>query len=76
MEVPDNSQAPKVKFSKNGKVVATESAKVVTEQKKNDNTAIESVAGGNAQLVTAIRPAGWEESLVFGSAGHNGTATP
>ena len=69
MEVPENSQTPAVTFSKDGKVMTTIEAKVVTEQKKNDETEIDSVAQGDAQVLTAIRPAGWAEELVFGPAG-------
>ena len=68
MEVPENSQTPKVTFSKDGKVMATEAAKVVSEQKKNNDTEVDSVTAGNAQLVKTIRPAGWTEALVFASA--------
>jgi len=69
MEVPDNSQKPAVTFSQDGKVMATVKAKVVTEPKKNGDTEVDSVTEGSAQAVTAIRPSGWEEKLVFGSAG-------
>lgn len=65
MEVPENSQTPNVTFSQNGKVMATESAKLVAEQKKNDDTEIDSATHGNAQFVNAIRPAGWTQELVF-----------
>jgi hypothetical protein len=67
MVVPENSQTPTVTFSQEGKVVATIEAKVVTQEKKNDNTAIESVNQGDTQALTAIHPAGWNEELVFGS---------
>jgi hypothetical protein len=65
MKVPENSQTPDVKFYKDGKIVATVKAKVVPEQKKNAETEVDSVTEGNAQEVTAIRPSGWEEKLVF-----------
>jgi hypothetical protein len=68
MEVPDNSQTPKVTFSQNGTVKVTEAAKVVPQQTKNSDTEIDSVTQGNAQAVTAIHPAGWEEKLIFESA--------
>lgn len=68
MEVSENSQTPAVTFSQDGKVVATSGAKVVTEQKKNQHTEIDSVTQGDAQVLTAIHPAGWDEELVFGSA--------
>jgi len=66
MEVPDNSPTPKVEFYKNGKLVATASAKVVSETKKNSHTEVDSVTQGNAQLVRTIRPSGWNERLEFG----------
>lgn len=69
MEVPENSPTPKVSFTQNGEVKATVEAKVVTQQKKNEGTEVDSVTEGNVQEVTAIRPIGWEEELVFGSAG-------
>jgi hypothetical protein len=69
MEVRENSQTPDVTFYKDGKVMATVKAKVVTEQKKNAETEVDSITQGNAQEVTAIRPGGWEEELIFGSAG-------
>ena len=70
MEVPENSQTPSVTFLHNGKVMATTEAKVVTQPKKNEATEVDTVSQGDAQAVTAIRPAGWDEELVFGSAGH------
>jgi len=69
MEVPENSPTPEVTFKKDGKVMATVRAKVVTQPKKNAYTEIDAAASGDAQLVTAIRPAGWDESLIFGPAG-------
>lgn len=69
MEVPESSQTPAVTFSQNGKVMATIEAKVVNEQKKNGGTEIDSTTEGDAQVLTAIRPAGWDEELIFGSAG-------
>lgn len=69
MEVPENSQTPAVTFSQDGKVMATIEAKVVNQQKKNEATEVDSVSQGDAQVLTAIRPAGWDEELTFGSAG-------
>jgi len=71
IEVSENSQTPAVTFSQSGKVVATIEAKVVTAQKKNEDTEIDSVTQGDDQVVTAIRPAGWDEELIFGSAGQD-----
>jgi hypothetical protein len=67
MEVPEKSQTPSVTFLQDGKVKATEQATVVTQQTKNSDTEVDSVTQGNEQAVTSIRPAGWEEKLVFGS---------
>jgi hypothetical protein len=67
MEIPENSQTPAVTFSQNGKVVATVEAKVVTEQRKNDATEVDTVSQGDAQLVRSIRPGGWTEEIDFGS---------
>jgi len=69
MEVPDNSKTPAVTFSQDGKVMATVKAKVVPEQEKNGDTEVDSVTEGSAQEVTAIRPSGWEEELLFGPEG-------
>lgn len=90
MEVPKNSQTPEVKFYKEdvqnvegggtdttevgGKVTATIKAEVVTQPRKNAATEIDSVARGDAQLVKAIRPKGWNESLTFGPGGQQGSA--
>lgn len=68
MEIPENSQTPAVTFLQDGKVMATVEAKVVAQQKKYEDTEVESVARGGANLVTEIRPAGWDKELVFGSA--------
>ena len=68
MQVPENSQTPNVTFSKDGKVIATEAAKLVTEQTKNDDTEVDSITQGNVQLVTSIHPAGWTQALVFSRA--------
>ncbi len=65
MEVPESTQSPQVTFYKDGKAMATVNAKVVDEQKKNDNTEIDSVTKGDVQQLTAIRPNGWHERLVF-----------
>jgi hypothetical protein len=56
-----------VTFSQDGKVVATIEAKVVTGEKKNDATEIDSINQGDAQTLTSIHPAGWNEEIVFGS---------
>ena len=69
MEVPDNSKTPTVTFSHYGKVMATVKAKVVTQQKKNSESEVDSNTQGNTQLVTAIHPGGWAEELVFGPTG-------
>ena len=71
MEVPENSQTPKVQFFQNGKIVASAEATVVSEQKKNPSTEIDTVTQGNTQAVTAIRPEGWQEELKFGSAANS-----
>jgi len=67
MEVPENPTTPAVAFVQDGKVVATVEAKVVTEQKKNNATEVDSVTQGDAQVVRAIRPGGWTEEIDFGS---------
>jgi hypothetical protein len=70
IEVSANSSTPDVTFSKGHKVVTTIKAKVVSQEKKNADTVVDTVdAGGNAQLVTAIHPGGWQETLDFESAG-------
>lgn len=69
MEVPESTQSPQVTFYKDGKAMATVDAKVVDQQKKNDNTEIESVTKGDVQELTAIRPSGWHERLVFATKG-------
>jgi tetraacyldisaccharide-1-P 4'-kinase len=74
MEVPENSHTPNVMFYKDGKVMATTKAKVVTQQEKNQETKVESVTRANAQLLTSISPAGWNESLVFTPARQHGSA--
>ncbi|HTS71745.1 MAG TPA: hypothetical protein VMO17_22440 [Terriglobia bacterium] len=70
MEVPENSQTPEVMFKKDGKVMATVPAKMIAQSKKNDYTEIDAVTNGDTQMVTAIRPGGWEESLMFRKANH------
>ncbi len=79
MIVANNSPTPNVKFYKvytdpytsstqvGNKVVATVKAKVVTEDRKNPTTEVVTDQHGNAQMVKSIRPAGWDEKLVFGS---------
>jgi hypothetical protein len=69
MEVPENSQTPKVSFYKDGKEMATVDAKVVNEGTKNESTEVESVTQGDAQQVTSIQPSGWHEKIVFESNG-------
>ena len=67
MEVPQNTQSPQVMFYKDGKVMATVTAKMVDESKKNSDTRIDSVTKGNAQQITSISPNGWREKLLFNS---------
>jgi hypothetical protein len=69
MEVAEGSQTPDVTFVHDGKTVATEKANVVPENVKNQETEIDSVAQGDAYLVRAIHPDGWNEELTFGPAG-------
>jgi hypothetical protein len=69
MEVPQNSQTPTVTFLRNGKVVASSNAKVQSQEKKNPQTEVDSVMSGKAQLITEIRPGGWDEVLKFQPAG-------
>ena len=66
MKVPPNSQTPDVTFSKDGKVMATVRATVVTEGQKKSSTEIDSVAEGNAQVVKEIRPADGTKRLASG----------
>ena len=73
VEVPKGSQRTDVTFYKDGKAVATIKANLVAQEKKNPDTEVESITQGNAELVTAIRPAGWNETLMFGSAGEEGS---
>jgi len=85
MEVSQSSTTSEVKFYKEhnsrvdsqyvpedlggGKFMASVPAEVVAQSKKNAATKIESVTRGNAQLVTTIRPVGWDEEIVFGQSG-------
>lgn len=69
MKVPKDTTSPNVTFYQDGKAVATVKARVVNEQKKNDTTEVDSTTEGQVQKVTAIRPNGWQEELVFGSKG-------
>ncbi len=69
LSVPKNEKSAEVTFTQDGKVIATEKARVVDEQKKYDSTEIDSVNQGNVEQLTAIRPGGWDEELVFGNAG-------
>lgn len=65
MEVPDNATKPEVAFYKDGKLVAQAQAQVVTSTNKNPYTEVDSRKAGSQQIITAIRPVGWTESLVF-----------
>ncbi len=81
MEVSKDSQTPEVKFYKiytgtyesqievGDKAVASVKATVVTEPTKNQKTEVLSESHGNIQVVKSILPAGWNERLVFSSAG-------
>lgn len=69
MKVGEDSPTPDVTFYQDGKALATVKAKMVTEQKKNAATEVDSTTQGNAQEVTAIRPGGWAEELLFGPEG-------
>jgi hypothetical protein len=75
MEVSEDSQTPSVSFSQDGKVLETLQAKEAPQEGKNSETEIDSVAEGNAQLLTVIHMAGWDKELIFGTAGKGGAAT-
>jgi hypothetical protein len=67
IEIPENSQHPVVTFEKDGKVMATARANVVSQARKNEQTSVESVQQGQSQVIQEIRPGGMREALVFGS---------
>jgi hypothetical protein len=69
MEVAENSQTPTVTFSQDGKVKATVEAKAVPQQNKYDETECDIDTQGNAEVLTAIRPQGWDEELLFAPEG-------
>jgi hypothetical protein len=69
MEVPENSPTPVVTFLQDGQVKATIRAKVVTQQQKNDETECEIDNQKNAELLTAVRPQGWEEEILLAPQG-------
>ncbi len=69
MEVPENTTTPKVIFYHDGKAMATVNATVVNEDRKNSTTEVDSTATGDAQVINAIRPDGWNEELDFAGSG-------
>jgi len=75
MEVAEDSQTPNVSFYQDGKVVATVQAKAITEQTKNSDTEIDYNQQGEAHILTEIKPAGWEEALLFGSSSQGGASS-
>jgi len=75
VEVPDNSQAPVVKFLQDGNVVASAKAKVVNQQDKNRYTEVDSSTRGGTQVITTIRPEGWHEILRFRPSGQGGSGS-
>jgi len=72
VEVPENSQAPEVTFNRDGKVVAEAPAKLVAENTKNPHTEVDFTMQGKENVITEIRPGGWNQKLVFNAA--NGLA--
>jgi hypothetical protein len=74
MEVPENSPAPIVRFSQDGNVKATSKARLVSQEKKNPYTEVDSTQSGHRQLVTEIRPGGWNEVLLFSPARQNNSS--
>jgi hypothetical protein len=69
MEVSENSQNPEVMFYKDGKLVCKTQAKLVTQSQKNAYTEVNSTKLGDKDVIQEIRPSGWDQSLVFSSAG-------
>jgi hypothetical protein len=69
MEVSENSQNPEVMFYKDGKLVCKTQAKLVTQSQKNAYTEVDSTKLGDKDVIQEIRPSGWDQSLVFSSAG-------
>ena len=73
MEVPDGSQTPKVEFLKDGKVIASASAKVENETAKNAYTEVDSVKKNGSEFISTIRPGGWHEILRFNQSNPSGS---
>jgi len=69
IKIPEDTQSPEVEFFADGKLIAKEQARVVTQAQKNEDTAIEVSTEGNTNVITAVDPGGWPERVVFPSAG-------
>jgi hypothetical protein len=65
LKITENTPSPEIEFYRNGKLVAKTQAKVVTQPRKNDYTAVETSPKGKAKVITAIYPDGWPERLVL-----------
>jgi len=65
LEVPVNDSSPEVIFYRNGKEVARDAAKVVSQPRKNPDTQLSSTQHGNSQVIDSISPAGWQSQLVL-----------
>jgi hypothetical protein len=65
LKIAENTQSPEIDFYRNGKLIAKTQAKVVTQPRKNDYTAIETSPKGKVKVITAIYPDGWAERLVL-----------
>ncbi len=65
VQFPLNETSPEVVFYLNGKVVARDAAKVVSEPKKNDRTEVSSTKHGDAEVINSISPIGVDKQLVF-----------
>jgi len=61
----ENTQSPEVEFYAGDKLIAKAQAQVETLPQKNDYTAIEITTLENTDVLTAIRPNGLPERLVF-----------
>ncbi len=65
IQFPTNTQSPKVKFMRDGKVVASVPARVSSQSSKNEYTSVEVNTQGKTSVINKIEPEGLNESLVF-----------
>lgn len=72
----DSQQTPEVEFYHYGKLLGEVPAKVIPATRKNSRTQVDyTKLASNREVLTEIRPSGWNRNLYFSHSPNNKTAS-